>query len=52
MCQGSGVQTRWISLGEFVDLLDHATVMAPDYAELARQQPVSQYQDSRDAAGI
>jgi hypothetical protein len=26
--------------------------MEPDYAELARQKPVSQYHDSRDSACI
>ena len=51
-CQGSGKQTQWITLGEFADLLDHATALKPDWAELARKEPISQYQDSRDAAGI
>lgn len=51
-CQGSGKQTRWITLGEFQDLLDCATSLRPDWAELARKEPISQYQDSRDAAGI
>jgi len=39
-------------LREFADLLDCATALKPDWAELAKEKPVSQYQDSRDAAGI
>ena len=52
MCQGSGNQAKWIGLRELSDLLERAIAMEPDYAELAREQPVSQYRDSRDAAGI
>ena len=54
-CQGSGAQTKWISLLEFGELLSDVMArdpMAPDYLELAHQQPVSQYIDNRDAAGI
>jgi hypothetical protein len=51
-CLGSGEQDKWVSLREFADLLDRATSMEPDYQELARVKPTSQYQDSRDAAGI
>ncbi len=51
-CLGSGEQDKWVSLREFADLLERATSMEPDYQELARVQPTSQYQDSRDAAGI
>ena len=51
-CLGSGEQEKWVSLREFADLLDKATSMEPDYRELARVEPTSQYQDSRDAAGI
>jgi hypothetical protein len=29
-----------------------ADPMQPDYHELARAEPTSQYEDSRDAAGI
>jgi len=50
-CNGSGKQTKWISLGEFADLLDCATALKPDWAELARKEPISQYQDSRESAG-
>ena len=51
-CKGSGEMEKPISLREFADLLDHAILMEPDYAELAKQKPISQHQDSREAAGI
>ena len=44
-CKGAGER-------EFADLLDRAISMEPDYAELAKVKPISQYQDSREAAGI
>ena len=52
MCHGSGNRAKWVGLRELSDLLDRAISMEPDYLELAREKPVSQYQDSRDAAGI
>jgi len=52
MCHGSGNRAKWVSLREFSDLLERAIAMEPDYLELAREKPVSQFQDSRDAAGI
>jgi len=52
MCQGTGNRAKWIVLRELSDLLERAIAMEPDYLDLARQKPVSQYQDSRDAAGI
>ena len=52
MCHGSGNRAKWIGLRELSDLLERAIAMEPDYAELAREKPVSQYRDSRDAAGI
>ena len=51
-CLGSGEHDKWVSLREFADLLDKAIAFEPDFQELARVQPTSQYQDSRDAAGI
>ena len=51
-CLGSGEQDKWVNLREFADLLERATSMEPDYQELARVKPTSQYQDSRDAAGV
>ena len=51
-CKGRGEMEKKISLSEFQDLLDKANAMEPDYAELGKAKPVSQYQDSRDAAGI
>ena len=52
MCQGSGNRAKWVGLRELSDLLERAIAMEPDYSELARGQPVSQYRDSCDAAGI
>ena len=54
-CNGSGNQAKWVSLQDFLAMLIEATArdpMEPDWLELARKQPISQYQDSRDAAGI
>ena len=51
-CLGSAELEQWVSLREFADLLERATSMEPDYQELAQVKPTSQYQDSRDAAGI
>jgi hypothetical protein len=54
-CQGSGKQIKWVSLSEFIDLLDKEAVKDPmqsDYLELARHKPISQYADSCEAAGI
>ena len=51
-CRGSGVSTRWVSLQEFADLLDRAVSMEPDWQMLSREQPISQYEDSCQSAGI
>ena len=51
-CLGSGEQDKWVNLREFADLLERAISMEPDYQDLARKRPTSQYQDSREAAGI
>ena len=51
-CQGSGKQTKWISLRDFADLMERAISFEPDYQELASHKPVCQYQDSRECAGI
>ena len=51
-CKGAGEREKAISLREFADLLDRAISMEPDYAELAKVKPVTQFQDSREAAGI
>ena len=52
VCNGSGEMEKPISLQAFADLLDRATAMEPDYQELAREKPISQFQDSRESAGI
>ena len=54
-CQGSGNQTKWVSLLEFGEMLSDAMSHDPmdaDYLELARKQSISQYADSREAAGV
>ena len=51
-CQGSGKHVKWVSLKEFADLLDQAISFEPDYKVLGSHKPVSQYQDSRECAGI
>lgn len=52
MCHGTGERERRIPIGEFLVLLDKAQRMEPDYAELGKEKPVIQYQDSRDSAGV
>ena len=51
-CQGSGLLEKWVSLQEFAGLLERAVSLEPDYQELASHKPISQYQDSCEAAGI
>ena len=51
-CHRSGKHAKWISLKEFAELLDRAISLEPDYEELASHKPISQYQDSRECAGI
>ena len=54
-CNGSGNQAMWVSLQDFLAMLTEVAAcdpMEPDWLEFARKQPISQYQDSRDAAGI
>ena len=51
-CQGSGNQSKWVSLQEFADLMERVISFEPDYQELATHKPISQYQDSRECAGI
>jgi hypothetical protein len=41
VCQGSGEQTKWVSLREFADLLERAIAMEPDYQELAHHIPAT-----------
>jgi hypothetical protein len=51
-CKGSGEKERLVTLREFQHMLDKANAMEPDYDELSKEKPASQYQDIRDAAGI
>jgi hypothetical protein len=55
ICQGEGETNRWISLRDFYALLSDAAVRDPmevDWSALAHVDPVSQYRDSLDSAGI
>ena len=51
-CDGSGKRTKWIDLKAFAELLEKANAFEPDYQELSQHKPITQYQDSCDAAGI
>ena len=51
-CQGSGKHTKLVSFKELADLLDQAISFEPDYQEIESHKPVSQNQDSCDAAGV
>lgn len=51
-CDESGLMSKWISLVELINHMDQINVMEPDYLALAEVEPTSQYQDSRDSAGI
>ncbi len=51
-CQGSGSAPHWVTLPEFADLLDRALALEPDWEELGHEEPISQIQDSRAAAGF
>ena len=50
ICKGKGEVEKPITLEEFQRLLDSDVEIKPDYAELSKEKPVSQYHDSRDAA--
>ena len=53
-CDGSGKAANWIDLAELAKLIDEVTSipLQPNWQELAQEEPTSQYQDSREAAGI
>lgn len=51
-CKGKGEREKLIPLREFQRMLDKACEMEPDWDELSKEKPISNYQDSRDAAGI
>lgn len=51
-CDGTGEMVEWIDLKEFHEMLDRAVAMEPDWQELASQEPMTQYKDSCEAAGI
>ena len=54
-CEGTGQRPKWVNLRDFVDMLSTVALsdpMAPDWLDLAQRKPISQMQDSREAAGI
>jgi hypothetical protein len=51
-CQGTGLMSQWISLVEFIHLIETTDVMEVDYQSLSESEPMTQYQDSLDSAGI
>jgi hypothetical protein len=51
-CEGSGLRTKYINLVDFIRLMETIDICQPDYRAMAEEEPVSQYQDSREAAGI
>ena len=51
-CKGTGEMEKLVTLRELQRLLDSAIEMEVDNAELAKQKPITQMQDSRDSAGI
>jgi hypothetical protein len=51
-CGGSGHQEKYISLQDFVQLIETVDIFEPDYSQLSEREPVSQYVDSMEAAGL
>jgi len=51
-CDGSVLRTKYINLVYFIRLIETIDVMEPDYRALAVEEPVSQYIDSLESAGI
>lgn len=54
-CEGTGERAIWIGLAEFSELLNNTEInylINPGYKVIGKEEPISQYQDSRDSAGI
>jgi hypothetical protein len=54
-CQGNGCRDKWVTLDAFIEMLTSialADLREPDWLELVQEKVASQYQDSREAAGI
>jgi hypothetical protein len=51
-CEGSGLREKFINLVDFIRLIETIDIFEPDYRSLAEEKPTSQYQDSRESAGI
>jgi hypothetical protein len=51
-CGGTGLTEKSISISELIRLIEDTDVCEPDYPALAMAEPLSQYIDSLEAAGI
>ena len=52
ICQGTGLESKWISLTQLRILIDAIDPMESDYSSWEDNAPISQYQDSCESAGI
>lgn len=52
-CQGTGRISQWITLNQLANLLDQIDPFEVDWAALAEEkEPISQFEDSRESAGL
>ena len=51
-CEGSGLREKFINLVDFIRLMETIDIFEPDYRSLAEVEPTSEYQDSKESAGI
>jgi hypothetical protein len=51
-CHGTGRQGSWITIAELARLIDQIDLFEPDYATLGEEEPIGQYLDSRESAGL
>ena len=51
-CEGSGLRTKYINLVDFIRLIESVDICQPDYKDMAEEEPLSQYIDNLEFAGI
>jgi hypothetical protein len=51
-CEGSGLQTKYVPLVDFIRLMETIDIFEPDYKALAEVVMRSQYLDSLESAGL
>ena len=51
-CEGSGLREKYINIIDFIRLMETIDICEPDYKALAEVEPVSQYVDSMESAGL